>query len=125
MLFLVEMDHVKSGASPTPEAGRVFIEQVIFPTIARAEELVAGKKILAGGPAVGRIALRLMVEAESPQELDRLVTSLPLWTLAETRVTPLIAFADRKKSVQTILERLRTGGSAPGKSTEPGPEEAL
>ena len=37
MLFLVELDHVKSGLMPTPEAGRAFIEQSIFPTIARAE----------------------------------------------------------------------------------------
>jgi hypothetical protein len=48
VLFLAELDHVKSGATLTPEAGRAFIEQVIFPTLARAEQLVAEKKILAG-----------------------------------------------------------------------------
>jgi len=42
MLFFVELDHVKSGLPMTPEAGRTFIEQVILPTLARAEELVAG-----------------------------------------------------------------------------------
>jgi hypothetical protein len=41
MLFLVELDHVKSGALLTPEAGRDFIEQIIFTTLARAEQLVA------------------------------------------------------------------------------------
>ncbi len=58
MTFLIELDHVKSGVSPTREAGRAFIEQIIFPTLARAENLVAEKKIVAGGPVVGRIALR-------------------------------------------------------------------
>ena len=29
MIFLVELDHSKSGLTPTPEAGRTFIEQVI------------------------------------------------------------------------------------------------
>jgi len=50
MLFLVELDHVKSDLIPTTEVGRVFIEQIIFPTIARAEQLIAEGKILAGGP---------------------------------------------------------------------------
>jgi muconolactone delta-isomerase len=106
MLFLVEVDHVKSGEMLTPEAVRSFIEQVIFPTIARAGELLAEKKILAGGPVVGRIALRFIMEADSPQEVDRIITSLPLWPLAETRVTPLIAFTDRRKHVQSLLENL-------------------
>ena len=52
MLFLAEFDHVKSGATLTPEAGRAFIEQVIFATLARAEQLVAEKKILGGGAVV-------------------------------------------------------------------------
>ncbi len=65
MLFLVELDHVKSGAPLSPEAGRVFIEQIILPTLARAEQLVADKKIVAGGSTVGRIALRFLLEAES------------------------------------------------------------
>jgi len=48
MLFLVELDHVKQTAPTTPEAGRAFIEHIIFPTIARAEQLMAEKKIAGG-----------------------------------------------------------------------------
>jgi muconolactone delta-isomerase len=111
MLFLVELDHVKTGQAPTPESGRAFIKQIIFPTLARAEQLLAEKKILAGGPVAGRIALRFILEADSPQEVDRLLTSLPLWPVAETRVTPLIAFTDRRKSVEALLENLTSKGS--------------
>ena len=106
MLFLVELDHVKSGIPLSPEAGVSFIEQFIFPTITRAEQLIAQKKIVAGGPVVGHIALRLIIEADSLAEADRLVYSLPLYPLAETRVTPLLAFADRRASVQDVMERL-------------------
>lgn len=108
MLFLVELDHVKSGIMQTPEVSREFIEQIIFPTIARAEQLLAEKKILAGGPVAGRIAIRFILEADSPKEVDRIITSLPLWTVAETRVTPLIAFSDRKNHIQMLLDRLTT-----------------
>jgi len=107
MLFLVELDYVRSGPPPAPEAGIAFIEQVILPTIARAEQLIAEKKIVAGGPVIGRPALRLMVEAGSLEETDRVVSSLPLWALAETRVTPIITFDDRRSHVQAVRERLR------------------
>jgi hypothetical protein len=30
MIFLVELDHVKSGSLSTPAAGRAFIEQLIL-----------------------------------------------------------------------------------------------
>ncbi len=106
MLFLVELDHMKSGPPPTPEAGRAFIEQVIFPTLARADQLVAEKKIVAGGPVTGRVALRLMIDADSPEQVDRIVSSLPIWTQAETRITPLITFAERRDHVQALLEGL-------------------
>src|SRR5262249_35056557 len=106
MLFLAELDHVKSGAMLTPEAGRAFIERVIFATLARAEQLVAEKKILAGGAVVGRVALRFIVEADSSEEVDRLISSFPLWPVADTRVTPLITFAERRNHVQGLLEGL-------------------
>ena len=106
MLFLAELDHVKSGATLTPEAGRAFIDQVISPTLARAEQLVAEKKILAGGAVVGRIALRFIVEADSSEEVDRVISSFPLWPAADTRVIPLITFAERRNHLQTLLKDL-------------------
>jgi muconolactone delta-isomerase len=106
MLFLVELDHVKSGTPLTPEAGAAFIEQIILPTIARGQQLIAEKKILSGGPVLGRVALRFIVEADSLEGVDRIVTSLPLWPLAETRITPLIAFSERGQHVQKLLESL-------------------
>ena len=106
MQFLVELDHVKSGAQLTPEEARSFIEQVIFPTLARAEQLIKDKRIVAGGPVAGRIALRFIAEAESASHVDQLVTSLPLWPLAETRVTPLISFSDRHQHARQLLENL-------------------
>ncbi len=106
MLYLVELDHVKSGSPLTPDKARAFVEGIIYPTLAQAEKLVAEKKIVAGGPVAGRIALRIIVDAESPQELDRIVSRLPLWPLSDSRVTPLVAFGDRRESLQALLASL-------------------
>jgi len=107
MLFLIELDHVKQGTPLTPEIGSAFIEQTIFPTLARAEELVKAKKILAGGPVLGRVALRLIVESDSLSDVDKIITSLPIWPLAETRVTPLITFSERRQHAEALLESLQ------------------
>lgn len=104
MRFLVELDHHTTGQPSTAESARAFIEGVIFPTLARAEELAREGRIVAGGPVAGRIALRFIAEAETNEQLDKLVTSLPLWTVSDTRVTPLIEFGDRRAHVQALLQ---------------------
>jgi hypothetical protein len=91
---LSKLDHVKTTAPTTPEAGRAFIEQVIVPMLARGEQLMSEKKIVAGGAVVGRVSLRFIIEAETPGRADQIVSSLPVWAVAETRVTPLIALSD-------------------------------
>jgi len=105
MLFLVELDHVKSGITPTVEESRTFMERIVFPTLAQAEQLVAEKKILAGGVVAGRVADRFIVDVSSPQEVDRIITSIPFWRVAETKITPLIAFADRRAHIKTLLNK--------------------
>ncbi|HEY1655864.1 MAG TPA: helix-turn-helix domain-containing protein [Candidatus Tumulicola sp.] len=51
------------------------------------------------------VSLALIVSAESPRELDDLITSLPVWPQLETRVTPLTTFDDRRRSVAAKLAR--------------------
>jgi muconolactone delta-isomerase len=103
MQYLVQL-RLKSGASPkTREEGVAFIEQSIYPTLELGKKLQEEKKILAGGPVSGTVALALIVSADSPKELDDLVTGLPVWPLMDTEVTPLSTFDARK---QTLLPRL-------------------
>ena len=69
MLFLVELDHVKTTAPTTPEAGRGFIEQVILPTLARGDQLISEKKIV-GGAVLGRVSLRFIIETDTSGQAD-------------------------------------------------------
>src|SRR5438045_312225 len=100
MLFLVELDHVNSGAVPTYEEGEAFIEQIILPTLARAEQLIAEKKIVCRGAAAGGFGLRMVVEARAAADAEEIVFGLPLWPLAERRVTPLVTLAELLESVR-------------------------
>jgi len=105
MPYLVEM---KLAASSRPsggaEEGIACIEQLILPSLEACETLLEGKKIRAGGPAVGAIRLILMVSADSAQELDELVSSLPIWPRMETTMVPLTTCGGRATSLRPTLE---------------------
>jgi hypothetical protein len=67
---------------------------------------VAQKKILAGGPVSGTIAIVLIVEVETVPELDHLLTSLAAWPQMGTEVTPLTTFDERRQSLLSRLAEL-------------------
>jgi muconolactone delta-isomerase len=107
MQYLVQMKLADSGRSASPQEGVTFIEQFVLPTLELCKKLQEEKKILAGGPVSGAIALALVIKAESIQELDELVGSLPLWPRMETTVIPLTSFEGRMAAVRPRLESLR------------------
>lgn len=105
MKFLVEMDHPKTGQWLNDAAAHAFIEGVVLPTLDRAQALVKQGCILAGGPVAGSVGLRFIAEVESARHLDELVSSIPLWSVAYTRVTALIEFGDRRPQVQGLIQQ--------------------
>lgn len=110
MNYLVQL---KLASRPgTPQEGAIFIEQFILPTSELCKRLEAEKRIVAGGPLSGAIPLALIVSAESAEQLDDLITSLPVWPRMETTVTPLSTFDVRMQAVRTRLEELKTQGGA-------------
>jgi muconolactone delta-isomerase len=108
MQYLVDMK-LAAYSRPTggPQDGSTFIEQLIIPSLELCKKLEHEKKILAGGPANGAIRLVMIVSAESAQELDELIESLPIWPQMETTVTPLTSFNGRMVAVRPRLERLK------------------
>ena len=108
MQYLVQLKLSGSARPMTPEDGIAFIEQFIFPTLELCKKLQEEKKIAAGGPVSGAVALALIVNAETAQELDEIITSLPVWPRMETEVTPLTTFDDRRQSLTARLEALKT-----------------
>jgi muconolactone delta-isomerase len=108
MQYLVDMKLAAYGRpAGGPQDGISFIEHYILPSLELCKKLADEKKILAGGPASGAIRLVLIVNAESAQELDELIESLPVWPQMETTVTPLSSFSGRMVALRPRLERLK------------------
>lgn len=108
MQYLMRMRLAYPSRPTTADEGLIFIKQYILPTLERCEELQSHGKVIAGGPASGAVALDLIVNADTARGLDELITSLPVWPLMETTITPLTMFNDRRQAVLAIRERLAT-----------------
>ena len=104
MQYLVQMKLADSVRPRSPEEAIGFIEQYVFPTLDVCDKLLEEKKIAAGGPLGGAIALTLVVRAESIQELDDVLESLPIWPLMQTTVIPLTSFEGRRAAGRQRLE---------------------
>jgi muconolactone delta-isomerase len=111
MQYLVELK-LSAGSRPNTWAeGRAFIENSILPTLEHCERLMEEKKIIAGGPQSGAVALSLIVEAATVGELDEVITSLPVWPRMETSVIPLTTFEDRRRSILALHQTVNSGAS--------------
>jgi muconolactone delta-isomerase len=107
MNYFVEMKLADSARPKSPQDGVAFIEGFVLPSLEIMDKWQKEGQVLAGGPVAGAIALALIIKAESVQELDQLVESLPVWPVMETRVVPLQTFSGRRTAVQERLESLR------------------
>lgn len=84
------------------------LEHAIMPGLEACAKLVAGKKILAGGVVAGLRASMFILEAESHEEVNRILQSLPLWTLNTWKITPLVSFENQIPQVREHLEHLKS-----------------
>ncbi len=107
MVFLVEMDLIKSGEISDPKDGINFIEQIIQPTLEVCVKWKEENRIVAGGPVNGSSKLVFVMKVESATELDLRLMTLPLWAMAQTTVTSLLEFEDRIVHVRRKAERLK------------------
>lgn len=107
MQYLVQMKLAAPARPVTAEQGAAFIEQIILPTLEMGQKLHGEGKIVAGGPMSGVIGLALLVQAESAEELDGLISSLPVWPRMETEVTPLSTFEARGIALRERLKQLK------------------
>lgn len=120
MQYLVQLRLASSGRPMSTDEGVAFIEDLIFPTLEQCQKLEGEKKILAGGPMSGSVALALIVAADSAQELDDLISSLPVWPRMETEVIPLTTFDGRRRSLLSKLGELKAQTSEFGISKPDG-----
>ncbi len=99
MRFLVTIDGSDVGVGMPPERLGQLVEQMVVPSLEKLAQWEQEGRIHGGGYTAARGGV-FMIDADSSDEVDQLVTSLPHWGLIKVDVKPLI-------STTALLERAR------------------
>src|SRR5215203_5040205 len=97
MQFLVTIDGSDIGVGMPPERLAKVVEHMVTPSLEQLVQWEQEGRVHGGGFTAARGGAFIM-EADSSEEVDQLLTSLPYWGLVKVEVKPLI-------STGTMLER--------------------
>jgi muconolactone delta-isomerase len=99
MRFLVTIDGSDVGVGMPPERLAQVQDQMVIPGVEQLARWEQEGRIHGGGYTAARGAV-FVIDADSSEEVDQLVTGLPHWGLVKVDVKPLI-------SASSMLERIR------------------
>ena len=102
MRFLVTIEGSDVLVGMPPERLVQVVEQMVVPGVEKLAQWEQEGRIHGGGYTAARGGV-FIVDADSSEEVDQLVTSLPHWGLVKVEVKPLISHS-------TLLERARAMG---------------
>ena len=105
MRFLVTIDGSELGVGMPPERLAQVIEQMVIPGIEKLDQWAQEGRVHGGGYTAARGGVFIM-EADSSEEVDQLVTSLPHWGLVKVDVKPLISTSAMLERAQAMSRRL-------------------
>src|SRR5919107_5502683 len=110
MHFLVTIDGSDIGVGMPPERLAQVVEHMVTPGLEQLVQWEQEGRVHGGGYTAARGGVFIM-EADSSEEVDQLLTSLPYWGLVKVDVKPLIptsSLGERGRAMrQRAHERMR------------------
>ena len=105
MRFLVTIDGSDLGVGMPPERLGQVIEQMVIPSLEQLAQWELEGRIYGGGYTAARGGV-FMIDADSSEEVDLLLTSLPYWGLVKIDVKPLVPTRALLERGQAMLQRM-------------------
>ena len=106
MRFLVTLDGSELGAGMPPERLAQVIEQMVVPSMEQLAQWEQEGRIHGGGYTAARGGAFIM-DADSSEEVEQLLTSLPYWGLVKVEVKPLISTSSMLERSRAMSQRLQ------------------
>ena len=106
MRFLVTLDGSDLGVGMPPERLGQVMDQMVIPGIEKLAQWEQEGRIHGGGYTAARGGV-FIIDADSSEEVDQLVTSLPHWGLIKVDVKPLIATSSVLERTRAMRQRLQ------------------
>lgn len=108
MKFLVEADYIDPGPLMPQDQAMKMIDAAIIPSLDMLAKWETDGKI-SGGIVVGARRGVFVVTAESNEEVDKMLQSLPFWGLLKWNVTPLHTFKGRADQEREWVKTMSSG----------------
>ena len=106
MRFLVTLDGSDIGVGMPPERLAKVVEQMVTPSLEQLTQWEQEGRVHGDGYTAARGGVFIM-EADSSEEVDQLLTSLPYWGLVKVDVKPLISTSDMVERSRAMSQRLQ------------------
>jgi len=106
MRFLVTIDGSDVGVGMPPERLAEVLDRMVIPGMEQLAEWEREGRIHGGGYTAARGGVFVM-DADSSEEVDRLVTALPHWGLVKADVKPLISMSSMLERSRAMRERVQ------------------
>ena len=106
MRFLVTLDGSDIGVGMPPERLAQVVEQMVTPSLEQLVQWEQEGRIYGGGYTAARGGVFIM-DADSSEEVDQLITSLPHWGLVKVEVKPLISTSEMVERSRAMSQRLQ------------------
>ena len=106
MLFLVTIDGSDIGVGMPPERLAQVIDRMVIPSLEQLVQWEQEGRVHGGGYTAARGAAFIM-EADSSEEVDQLLTSLPYWGLVKVEVKALISTSAMVERAWAMSKRLQ------------------
>ena len=105
MQFLVTIDGSDIGVGMPPERLAKVVEHMVTPSLEQLVQWEQEGRVHGGGYTAARGGAFIM-EADSSEEVDHLLTSLPHWGLVKVEVKPLISTGAMLERAEAVSQRL-------------------
>ncbi len=106
MRFLVTIDGSNVGVGMPPERLAQVQDQMVIPGVEKLAQWEQEGRIHGGGYTAARGSV-FVIDADSIEEVDQLVTGLPHWGLVKADVKPLIPMSSMLERVRVRRQRLQ------------------
>jgi len=107
MHYLVKGEFIEeTNASKTPEQMAIFAQQIVKPSLEALWKHVEEKRVV-GGVVAGARESAFIIDADSNEEVGRILRGLPFWGASRWTVTPLQSFQSAIDQNREAMERMR------------------
>ena len=106
MRFLVTIDGSEIGVGMPPERLGYIVEQMVVPSIEQLTQWEQEGRIYGGGYTAAKGGV-FIIDADSSEEVEQLITSLPYWGLVKVDVKPLISTSSMLERSRAVSQRLQ------------------